>query len=130
MSITIFNVVEPPQQGAIYCSSEISSIINCEENWNDPVDTLSFTDCYSVSSSNVGVPLENLPLSLKNDMESDNVRAPRGFSEALLIDVSDDTSVYDLESVVSGMGMGRGNNKLNYVERLKRIGLGRGKPLD
>ena len=57
------------------------------------------------------------------------VRPPRGFSEAMLREASEDSCVDDLESVVSSMGIGRGKVTLS-INKLRKIGIGRGRPMN
>ena len=58
-----------------------------------------------------------------------SVRAPRGYSEAMLREPTEDFCVDDLESVVSSMGIGRGK-VISSINKLKKIGLGRGSPMN
>lgn len=58
-----------------------------------------------------------------------SVRAPRGFSEAMLREVNEDSCVDDLESVVSSMGIGRGK-VTSSTNKLRKIGIGRGRPMN
>lgn len=64
-----------------------------------------------------------------NATDKDSVRGPRGFSEAMLKEENEESCVEDVESVISSMGIGRGKI-IQERDRLRVIGLGRGKPLN
>lgn len=67
--------------------------------------------------------------SSRDNIEKKGLRAPRGFSEAMLREENEESCVEDLESIVSSLGVGRGKIALKS-NQLKLVGLGRGKPLD
>ncbi|XP_076757942.1 uncharacterized protein LOC143427578 [Xylocopa sonorina] len=132
---------EPTKHGATNFNlhSEISSTIDSTENWDTQVDdssTISASDVY-YAHDNIDSSRRNLDLMTPRSTpetilketygEHKPVRAPRGFSEAMMIEASEDSCIEDLESISSSMGIGRG--KVTWESKLKLIGLGRGQSL-
>ncbi|XP_003699311.1 uncharacterized protein LOC100880662 [Megachile rotundata] len=112
-------------------NSEISSTIDCTENWdidNDNTNTSSIED-KDFSTNNMEPQILNANLNSKDNIEKKVLRAPRGFSEAMLREVNEESCVDDVESITSSLGIGRGKGTLRS-DQLKLIGLGRGKPLN
>ncbi|XP_048265829.1 uncharacterized protein LOC126918058 [Bombus affinis] len=109
---------------------DLSSTIDCKENWDIDINNNPITiteEEYSVgnnidSKAHCDSPQYKLEKRSADDIF---IRAPRGFSEAMLKEVTEDYCIEDLESVVSSMGIGRGKITLN-TDQLKKIGLGRG----
>ena len=64
-----------------------------------------------------------------NINENGDLRAPRGFSEAMLREANDESGVEDVESVVSTMAIGRGK-VIQEKDKLRLIGVGRGRKLN
>ncbi|KOC62249.1 hypothetical protein WH47_04007, partial [Habropoda laboriosa] len=111
--------------------SEISSTINCAENWDSEIDFNStiLTDDY-FSCNNVETSKVSDNFSFKRNIdEITAIRGPRGFSEAMLRDLDEESYVEDVESIVSSMGIGRGKVTWNS-NNLRLIGLGRGCPIN
>ncbi|CAL7941546.1 unnamed protein product [Xylocopa violacea] len=133
---------EPTKHGAINFNlqSEISSTVDCTENWDMEDDDSSIVSSNNVyyAQNNTGNSSRNLDLmtphctrgiTLKEtNGEYKTVRAPRGFSEAMMIEASEDSCIEDLESISSSMGIGRGN--ITWKSKLKLNGLGRGQLLN
>ncbi|KAK2580970.1 hypothetical protein KPH14_006033 [Odynerus spinipes] len=95
--------------------SDLSSLIECNESWDQELD------------SN-WMPHAEQDVNLNNTRETDNdLRAPRGFSEAMLIDMDNESNVEDMESIMSSMGMGRGKVIPRGINIIRQVGLGRGK---
>ncbi|KOX79030.1 Gametocyte-specific factor 1 [Melipona quadrifasciata] len=111
--------------------SDISSIIDSTENWDLETDDDSFAEGKSPVYSNVELKAHCVSQHILKEKSKDvmSVRAPRGFSEAMLREASEDSCVDDLESVVSSMGIGRGKVTSN-INKLRKIGIGRGKPMN
>lgn len=123
---------EPRKRGNISfaLNSEISSTIDCTENWDINNDnTISSIEDKDFSTNNMKVQIRNAISNSKENIEKKILRAPRGFSEAMLKEVNEESCVDDLESVTSSLGIGRGRGILRS-DQLKLIGLGRGKPLN
>ncbi|XP_076634633.1 uncharacterized protein LOC143348377 [Colletes latitarsis] len=109
--------------------SEVSSTVDFTENWDlDANDCSRFlTDNESVLDNNTKTHMKNLHTNLKDILENKEIRGPRGYSEAMLRESNEDSCVEDQESVISSMGIGRGK-VIKDKNRLKVIGLGRGRP--
>ncbi|XP_053983175.1 gametocyte-specific factor 1-like [Hylaeus anthracinus] len=121
---------EPKKHGSInfVFQSEVSSVIDCTENWDEEDENSKFlTDYESISDNNTETPEENLDSNVRKNIVKEKLRSPRGFSEAMLREANEDSYVEDLESVISSMGIGRGKIIQNE-NRLRLIGQGRGRP--
>ncbi|XP_076670548.1 uncharacterized protein LOC143369924 [Andrena cerasifolii] len=125
---------EPRKRGAtnFALQSEVSSVIDYNENWdleaND--DLKIFSDNESVSENNADTQKETVDSIARNKFaENGDLRAPRGFSEAMLREVNDESGVEDVESVVSTMAIGRGK-VVQEKDKLRLIGVGRGRKLN
>lgn len=133
---------EPRKHGVINFDlhSDISSTIDCTENWdledNDNFTIASEETFVATNSETPDVivdptraPCDTPEFALETANEDrEKIRAPRGFSEAMLREASEDSCIEDEESVISSMGIGRGKVTWN-ANKLKLIGLGRGRPL-
>ncbi|XP_034175326.1 uncharacterized protein LOC117602012 [Osmia lignaria lignaria] len=123
---------EPRRHGAISVSlnSEISSTVDCAENWDlERDDHLRILHDDKYSSVDSIEAHELVDSDSRDNIEKKGLRAPRGFSEAMLREANEESCVEDLESIGSSLGVGRGKNALKSGQ-LKLVGLGRGKPLD
>ncbi|XP_076242741.1 uncharacterized protein LOC143184418 [Calliopsis andreniformis] len=109
--------------------SEISSTIDCTENWDLEVDDSSKIFSEEEYAFDNNSDTFKKTLDSENNVEKENLRAPRGFSEAMLKEANEESCVEDGESVISSMGIGRGKI-IQEKDRLKMIGLGRGRPLN
>ena len=125
---------EPRKHGAtnFALQSEVSSTIDYNENWdlegNDGLKI--FSDDESVSDNNADTRKETVDSIARNKIvENGDLRAPRGFSEAMLREVNDESGVEDVESVVSSMAIGRGK-VIQEKDKLRLIGVGRGRKLN
>ncbi|KZC14830.1 PREDICTED: gametocyte-specific factor 1 [Dufourea novaeangliae] len=111
--------------------SEISSTIDCTENWDLDVDN-SYTTTDDRCSVNISFISEkrtdNSNVKVDTD-DKEELRAPRGYSEAMLRESNEESCVEDVESVISSMGIGRGKITKGR-ELLKKVGLGRGRPVN
>ncbi|OAD54812.1 Gametocyte-specific factor 1 [Eufriesea mexicana] len=109
--------------------SEFSNIIDGTENWDLEINnsmTLTKEEYFIDNNSR----LVNISTNSKKQNEDFKmIRAPRGFSEAILTEPSEDSYVEDVESVVSSMGIGRGKITLKN-DKLKLIGMCRGRSMD
>ena len=125
---------EPRKHGATNfgLASEVSSTIDYNENWDlEANDGLKiFSDDESVSDNNADARKETVDSTARNQVvENDELRAPRGFSEAMLREANDESGVEDVESVVSTMAIGRGK-VIQEKDKLRLIGVGRGRKLN
>lgn len=125
---------EPRKHGAtnFALQSEVSSTIDYNENWdlegNDGLKI--FSDDESVSDNNADTRKETVDSIARNKIvENGDLRAPRGFSEAMLREVNDESGVEDVESVVSSMAIGRGK-VIQEKDKQRLIGVGRGRKLN
>ena len=125
---------EPRNHGAtnVGLLSEISSTIDDNENWdleeNDRMKI--FSDSESISGNNADTRKKTVDSTARNEIvENGDLRAPRGFSEAMLREANDESGVEDVESVVSTMAIGRGR-VIQEKDKLRFIGLGRGRKLN
>ncbi|XP_031849173.1 uncharacterized protein LOC116434701 [Nomia melanderi] len=103
--------------------SEISSTVDCTENWD--LDRDNVTDDENSLSNNI-TPSQVININIS---EQKVLRAPRGFSEAMLREPDEESAVEDFESVTSSMGIGRGKI-IREKHWMKFVGLGRGSPLN
>ncbi|XP_012282846.1 uncharacterized protein LOC105701027 [Orussus abietinus] len=129
-----------PKQGSIktYVPSEMESIADTDETWE--VDSHGNWPC----NASVDTSIDNFikpitfeePLSSKNCKEvqlDESLRTPRGYSEALLRAEDEVSTIDDMESMISLVGIGRGkprgkprgiNKKLHMF-----AAIGRGAPI-
>ncbi|CAD1478235.1 unnamed protein product, partial [Heterotrigona itama] len=105
---------------------DLSSTIDCTENWDLETDEDSFAKGNPPVNVNVDLKAHCISQHMLKEESKDikSIRAPRGFSEAMLREASEDSCVDDLESVVSSMGIGRGK-VISSIKKLKKIGIGR-----
>ncbi|XP_076166949.1 uncharacterized protein LOC143146523 [Ptiloglossa arizonensis] len=108
--------------------TEISSTVDCTENWdlesNDNSRFLTYKE--SDLEDNIEMYKEDLDSNLnKNIIENKNLRAPRGFSEAMMREENEESDIEDSESIMSSMGIGRGKITKEKMQA-KLIALGRG----
>ncbi|XP_076648892.1 uncharacterized protein LOC143356799 [Halictus rubicundus] len=99
--------------------SEISSTVDCTENWDLDMDN------DSIALDNENISNDNF-VSQKVDFRED-LRPPRGYSEAMLREENEDSALDDVESVYSSSGMGRG--RIIQEVQLKLLGRGAGRSL-
>ena len=125
---------EPRKHGATNFGllSEVSSTIDYNENWdleeNDGMKI--FSDDESVSDNNADTRKKTVDSIARNQIvENGDLRAPRGFSEAMLREANDESGVEDVDSVVSTMAIGRGK-VIQEKDKLRLIGVGRGRKLN
>ncbi|CAK9799075.1 Gametocyte-specific factor 1 [Anthophora quadrimaculata] len=124
---------EPKKHGSTNFAlhSEISSTIDCTENWDLEIDinsTIS-TENYSLNNDKetYKAPVD---FSVRyNTDDTTEIRAPRGFPEVMLRDVDEESCIEDVESVNSSMGIGRGK-VIWGSNKLRLVGLGRGCPIN
>ncbi|XP_003691851.1 gametocyte-specific factor 1-like [Apis florea] len=112
--------------------SDLSSTIDCTENWDIEINDNSVILTEEEYSMDNNTKTINITIDSKNEERSKDskpIRAPRGFSEAMLREASDDSCVEDLESIVSSMGIGRGKI-IQKNNKLKLIGIGRGRAIN
>ncbi|KAK9294021.1 hypothetical protein QLX08_011218 [Tetragonisca angustula] len=111
--------------------SDLSSTIDCTENWDLETDDDSFSEENSPVYDNIDLKAHCVSQHILKEKNKNvmPVRPPRGFSEAMLREASEDSCVDDLESVVSSMGIGRGKVTLS-INKLRKIGIGRGRPMN
>ncbi|XP_015606842.1 gametocyte-specific factor 1 homolog [Cephus cinctus] len=114
--------------------------VECDESWDGDDDVGDWqsetyhsvhSERYKYNQQPVNTPLENAYGSkhLKNDPTKLTIREPRGLAEAEMIDM--DSTVEDVESVISVMAIGRGSASRRARESLsKKPGLGRGSSFD
>ncbi|KAG7198730.1 hypothetical protein KM043_001721 [Ampulex compressa] len=113
--------------------SEISSVIDCDEDWNADQEVESIPLKNNSYSHRRAICLNSSyqALSIKTGHSyHDNVRAPRGYSEVMLKENTDNSCIEDMTSVTSSMGVGRGRTSVCNEKLWKMIALGRGKPLN
>lgn len=94
------------------------SSLDCCESWDDEF-RCDFTP----------PTLKDVPPAMNNKVTKMNygdIRAPRGFSEAMLVEADTEPIVEDLQSVTSAMGMGRGKLILGKTDVLPTIVSGQG----
>ncbi|CAK9799077.1 Gametocyte-specific factor 1 [Anthophora quadrimaculata] len=132
--IVIFCFTEPKKHGSTNFAlhSEISSTIDCTENWDLEIDinsTIS-TENYSLNNDKetYKAPVDFRYVRYNTD-DTTEIRAPRGFPEVMLRDVDEESCIEDVESVNSSMGIGRGK-VIWGSNKLRLVGLGRGCPIN
>ncbi|XP_076290760.1 uncharacterized protein LOC143214070 [Lasioglossum baleicum] len=98
--------------------SDISSTVDCTENWDSDIDSNSIVpDNEFTSNDNLVLPKLEYNISEREDL-----RPPRGYCEAMMREVNEDSALEDAESVYSSSGVGRGRIIREVQMKLRRRG--------
>ncbi|XP_012263407.2 uncharacterized protein LOC105690298 isoform X1 [Athalia rosae] len=124
------------QMTEFMAKSDLGSMIDHGESWDNEIekDSVSINGKPSLTNdSNINKLFHQGYLGttrkLVNDTPGNPLRAPRGFSEAMMVDGGFGTEVLDMDSVISVMAIGRGRAKPGNMQQYRRLMIGKERPM-